>query len=751
MRSQLQQLGNYVIDREIGRGATSEVWLAHHAYLEHRQVAVKILLTQDVETIHRFSHEANIMGLLRHDHIVQIYDHGHNDPYYYTVLQYVNGNSLQQLLDRKRTIDFATAIAIFQQIATALDFAHSLDIVHRDVSPGNILVDEVTGCAFLTDFGIARDPTRKITVDQRVMGTPGYWSPEHARSATEVTSLSDIYGLGVVLYVMLTGELPWNDVPGTPDQGFDPPMLVKQRGAKHIPEQVDAVIRTMLAADPLKRFPTAQAAVDELDRLLKRHHAATQVYDTRQTVRTDHQMSPHPTVMPSLSGCQVAGVLVNEVETVLGPNLVRAPIAQAHKRAQELCQPDAIVNLLNAWSHEGAGQGFFRKQLLGRMANLHSIKSRNLYFYRLRVLYEQRSIPEEIMEPDKTHRVYPLEPEQGQWEVALPSVQGFEQDEGDQIIIPGSTRVVTCSVCGGKGKTVCPKCKGAQRIKQRSAVPIDDEEEHGESSTSSAPNNSSNARGRNRQGNAGNQDASGRASGKAGGTGKSDNPHSADPSSAPSGVAGMIQMVKRASRTRMAEIVVPCPECEGRGGIPCEQCEGTGRMVAQKALRWQRVPYTIEDHDELPVLDSKWLLEHCSIEEVYHERAMGDPFNNTPAFLDEWLKIPRVVEMIEQVQEVTDEETRIILSELSIGMIPITDVVLDLGNAAHTAHAANASDGEPETPDENHLYDVTIFGNEHVIPADWRFLDWNRVILVWGGVFAVALILIFAFFALTGC
>ncbi len=721
----IQQIGNYLVDHELGRGATSEVWLAHHAYLEHRFVAVKLLLSQDIETIQRFSSEANLLGRLQHPNIVQIYDHGLYDPYYYSILEYIQGNSLQALMDRMGKLHFADALGIFKQIAAALDYAHMQSIIHRDVSPGNVLVEEMTGRALLSDFGIAHDPQQNLTVNQRVMGTPGFWSPEHARSAKEVTNLSDIYSLGVILYVMLSGSLPWDTIPGPHNRVFEPPLPLKQRGVHTIPDEVDRVIRTMLATDPTKRFPSAQASVDELERIMQHHHATTQVYDMNQTA-SSQPASPLSqqsgatlqSGLPITGGFYARGVSPNAVEMVLGEHLIRTPIAQAHERAQALCQPDTIAALLNTWSKQGFRNGFFRRPMLGRLARLHRISSHNIYFYKLHVLYEQRGQPQTIEEPDYSARSFPLELEVNHWQVPLAPVQSFEDDAGDQVILPGSSRVVSCEQCDGKGKTVCPRCNGRQRITVTRTLPAQplDKPEDNPDSTSPLQMRSASRR---------------------------KQPANADlPMPTPSDTT-----TKASARPRTEQVVVPCPECEGRGGLPCKRCDAMGRLIQRKAFRWQRAARMLETHDDLSFTDATWLLRTCAIKEVYCERCIGDVRGTEQALYPEWSDIPGVQSLLEQAVEATGDETRILMSELTIGMLPVTEVTFDLGDAPKP----NLKDKDQQTTAEqhkqDHLYTISICGFENVLPIDWRFLNWERVIFFWGSVFLLILVAVLGYFA----
>lgn len=327
------QIGNYTLEREIGSGASSEVWLGRHAHLQDHVVAVKVCMSQDRETTRRFQREAAIAARLHHPSVAQLFDYGYSPPFFYTIMEYVEGGSLRAILERRHRLPLQEALAVFRQVASALDYAHGLGVVHRDVSPGNILLHQASGRALLTDFGIARDGSAPITVTQSIMGTPGYLSPEHARSATSVTHLSDLFSLGIVLYQMLSGELPWEEPPGLPEAPpFGPIIPLRERGVEGLPSDIDRVLRTMLAIDPAGRFPSASVAVEELDRICKRHEMATQIVVGRG--RTP--------ALPEPVQLQTGGVEPNPVETVLAADLVRGPIDRAHRRAAELGAPAAL-------------------------------------------------------------------------------------------------------------------------------------------------------------------------------------------------------------------------------------------------------------------------------------------------------------------------------------------------------------------------------------------------------------------------
>ncbi len=641
------QIGNYKLEREIGRGASSEVWLGRHEHLRDHVVAVKILMSQDRDLVRRFEREAAIAARLRHPNIAQLYDFGQVQPFRYTLMEYIEGGSLRQIVARRGRMPLAEAFAIFSQIAAALDYAHSLNIVHRDISSANILFEEKTRRALLTDFGIARDPGQPITVDRSIMGTPGFLSPEHAQSATSVTHLSDIFGLGVVLYQMLCGELPWPDAPGLAERPDYANLIpLRARGVEGLPAEVDRVLRTALAVDPAQRFPSATAAVEELRRILKLHEMETQVI---------RGAAPALERAVELSA---GGIEPNEVEAVLGPDLQRAVIDRAHARADQLRNPAVVSGLLDAWAAE---EPLRRRPLLGRLARLHKVSSRNVYFYTLRVLYERRSAPDDDEEPDRKAQVFPLEPTVERWAVALPAADGFVDAAGGRVNLPGSTRVVVCKGCMGKGNTICPRCEGRQRVMVTRPA--------------AAP---------------------------AGGAARAARPAAA----AATAVQPARGEVATATAPRAEQVLVPCPECEGRGGIPCTRCEGIGRLVLRKAFSWSRTAQTLAAHDDLPALDEEWLARTCKAEQVYSQRQKG---GTRP----EWSLVAPVAGLIAQAEARCDDETRIALAELTVGLIPVTDIVFDLGKT-----------------DEGDLYKLAIYGFEQLIPPDWRFFNWERVTFV---------------------
>jgi serine/threonine-protein kinase len=203
--------GRYRLDAQIGAGGMSTVYRAFDVTLE-RRVAVKLMhreIASDSDQLERFRREARSVAQLSHPHIVGVIDAGEEDGRPYIVFEYVEGETLKDRIRRMGRLPIDEAIAYAIEIARALGAAHARGIVHRDIKPQNVLVDE-EGSAKVTDFGIARSLDEEgLTADGRVLGTTDYVSPEQALGH-DVDGQSDIYSLGVVLYEMLTGDVPFH-------------------------------------------------------------------------------------------------------------------------------------------------------------------------------------------------------------------------------------------------------------------------------------------------------------------------------------------------------------------------------------------------------------------------------------------------------------------------------------------------------------------------------------------------------------
>jgi len=262
-------IGSYQIAEEIGRGGAATVYRAHQPQLE-RWVAVKILQEEagGKEFLARFRREAKAIAALRHPNILTIYDYGEEGGIAYIVMEYVAGGTLESQLTGQ-PMDWPDVATLVLPVGRALAYAHSQGIVHRDVKPANILLPR-PDWPLLADFGLVKLLGRKqgITQPGISIGTPAYFAPEQAGGG-EVDHRSDIYGLAVVLYELLTGSLPFeadSPVEMMIRRMHEPPRPPRSLNPRVTP-QLETVIMRALARDPDARHSTMKAFVNDLARL----------------------------------------------------------------------------------------------------------------------------------------------------------------------------------------------------------------------------------------------------------------------------------------------------------------------------------------------------------------------------------------------------------------------------------------------------------------------------------------------------
>lgn len=264
-------MGRYELIEQVGGGGMAVVYKAKDILL-NRMVAVKILrpeFSSDEDFVHRFRREAQAAASLSHANIVSIYDVGVEDNIHFIVMEYIDGPTLKEYIARHGALPVEEAVEITIQIAQALDHAHRNNIIHRDIKPHNILIGPDKQIK-VTDFGIARAATSTtITMTGSVMGSVHYFSPEQARGAvTDVKS--DIYSLGVVLYEMVTGQLPFSgDSPVSIalkhlQDSFVPPRKINPA----IPQSVENIICRSLAKNQAERYSSARELIQDLSTCL---------------------------------------------------------------------------------------------------------------------------------------------------------------------------------------------------------------------------------------------------------------------------------------------------------------------------------------------------------------------------------------------------------------------------------------------------------------------------------------------------
>ncbi|MEK3884408.1 Stk1 family PASTA domain-containing Ser/Thr kinase [Paenibacillus sp. PL2-23] len=264
--------GRYEILSRIGGGGMALVYKAHDVLL-NRKVAVKVLRQQfvnDEEFIRRFRREAQSAAALSHPNVVSIYDVGQEDDTHYIVMEYVEGNNLNEMIQERAPLQADEAVRIAVQISDALDHAHSNHIIHRDIKPHNILIGN-NGRVKVTDFGIARAVTSStITQTGSVVGSVHYFSPEHAKGIN-TGEKSDLYSLGIVMYQMLTGRLPFlGESPISValkhlQETFEDPRFVNP----HIPQSVENIILKAMRKNPSERYASAHEMLLDLDTCLR--------------------------------------------------------------------------------------------------------------------------------------------------------------------------------------------------------------------------------------------------------------------------------------------------------------------------------------------------------------------------------------------------------------------------------------------------------------------------------------------------
>jgi serine/threonine-protein kinase len=257
--------GRYLLQRRIGSGGMADVWLARDSELG-RDVAIKVLhenFARDSEFVDRFRREASAAAGLQHPNVVAVFDRGAVEDTYYIAMEYVEGSTLRDLISRG--LGISESVEVTRQVLAAAGFAHERGFVHRDLKPMNVLIDR-SGRVRVTDFGIARAGNSEITRTGSVLGTAQYLSPEQAQGF-EVTQTSDIYSIGVMLFEMLTGRVPFdgdNAVAIAMKQVSETPPAPSTINPA-VPAALDSVVLKALAKDPASRYGSAAEMLHALD------------------------------------------------------------------------------------------------------------------------------------------------------------------------------------------------------------------------------------------------------------------------------------------------------------------------------------------------------------------------------------------------------------------------------------------------------------------------------------------------------
>lgn len=301
-----KQFGAYHIVGPLGAGGMAAVYKAYQPGID-RYVALKVLPRQfatDPQFFGRFEQEAKVLAKLQHPHILSVYDYGQSDGYTYIVMPFVESGDLADILRmRSKHLPLPEIGQIIAQVGDALDYAHAQGVIHRDVKPGNILVDKRGNC-LLTDFGIAKileGSTDSLTVTGGVIGTPSYMSPEQGMGK-KLDGRSDIYALGIILYQMVTGEVPFKaETPmAVMIKHINDPLLSPRDLNPNVPEAIERVTLKALAKRPEDRYETAGEMVKSLQQAISLSASANKVVAAPETLQLTalRQTAEKPKLLP---------------------------------------------------------------------------------------------------------------------------------------------------------------------------------------------------------------------------------------------------------------------------------------------------------------------------------------------------------------------------------------------------------------------------------------------------------------------
>jgi len=353
--------GRYRISSRIGTGGMADVYCAHDEHLG-RDVALKMLhrrFSQDQEFVERFRREASAAAGLQHPNVVNVFDRGEYDGTYYIAMEFLRGRTLKELIAQEAPLDQVRALDITVQILRAAGFGHRRGVIHRDFKPQNVIVDDEDRVK-VTDFGIARAGASEITETGSIMGTAQYLSPEQAQG-TAAEESSDLYSIGVMLYELLTGQLPFDGesaVAVALRHLTEPPPPVQQLRPDVHPA-LEAVVNHALAKDPRQRFQDADSFIAALEHVRPQLQSMQDGQETADwtAVTMPPGVYPHPyetmvaaappyapvddrrrgwrvwpwIVLGLLIAAVVAGALLfaGERNKVAVPGVIGAPAAQA--------------------------------------------------------------------------------------------------------------------------------------------------------------------------------------------------------------------------------------------------------------------------------------------------------------------------------------------------------------------------------------------------------------------------------------
>jgi len=326
MESKKKKIGKYLIKGQIAEGGMGAILRARHPTLKRDVILKKLTLRGNSAIVDRFKREAQLMLEFSHDNIVQVYDHFREGGSYYIVMEYINGISLADLVEKNRYIPNDLALLIYRETCKALHYAHMKGVIHRDIKPDNVLISK-NGEVKLTDFGIARSKDcdeEALTCVGMTLGTPTYMSPEQIDDSSKVDLRTDIYSMGVMLYVMTTGKSPFpsNLVPQT--------INAIQKGNYVKPEKLNPKIETIIKSIIKKsmhckinrRFNSVEKIIKITDKRLKRFKTSeeinTKIMEYAYDIKSERSKKTKKTIFSIMAkGFAVTLFFISMVATLL--------------------------------------------------------------------------------------------------------------------------------------------------------------------------------------------------------------------------------------------------------------------------------------------------------------------------------------------------------------------------------------------------------------------------------------------------
>ncbi len=593
-------INTYEIVERVGQDELATIFRARHQTLE-RDVWLHVLRKTNWLAISRFQLAAKLGARIQHSHILPVLDAGQHERYgHYMTTPPVVAQPLQSLLDAG-PLDLPLAIRIFTHVGQAIDELHRHDVIHRDIQPQTILVDD-HGNAYLTGFTLAWTPDGPdlSQLPEADYLTP-YAPPEQTLDNAAPNPNIDVYALGAVLYHMLTGETPQEADP-MPLSSYNPALA-----------PADRVMQRMLAPQPNLRYATAAQALAALRSVLR---------------------PLDPNALPDELDDQSAQWLENPVEIAVGDRLNAVFLERTRERAERLHNGDGVRHLLDLWSDNTP----IRRKQIGQLIHIDQIVSFNAYFYDLAVVYETRTEPERRRQPLVSNLPKAEEPEPDRWQVAVPvPADPFAAVPETEIVVPHSERSLVCRACAGQGQIRCPNCEGAGSLEIK-------------------------------------------------------------------------RTIKSGGRTQVEVQTVDCPDCQGEAHSVCDECDGAGRLLEQSVFQFSRRGRLWQNTDDIEGLPQK-MLEQRS-ETIFQ----GEIDPSDPA----WQSVPALQELLaEAMADADEEDTQLVVCELTIRGVPVTEVDYVYSDKPHT---------------------LAIVGFDEEVQGDMTLVDTGRVALLALAILCVVLI-----------